>query len=58
MVEVWRSLWTVGLWFENSGSPVGTLGHEWVPDAHPKGRNEVEHSERSGECDPFPRNDS
>ena len=37
---------------------VRTLGHEWVPDAHPKGRNEVQQSKRSGECDPFPRNDS
>ena len=42
MVEVWRSLWTVGLWFENSGSPVGTLGHEWVPERTPEG------AERSG----------
>src|SRR6185295_6763908 len=42
MVDVWRSLWTVGLWFENSGSPVGTLGHEWVPERTPEG------AERSG----------
>jgi hypothetical protein len=31
---------------------VGTLGHEWVPERTPEG------AQRSGACDPFPRNDS
>ena len=32
--------------------PVGTSGHEWVPERTPVG------AKRSGACNPFPRNDS